>query len=63
MANKYKVEADGQFIGHFYGTSPEIAIRKAIAADADYHHGLVTKSGTTFVASRGSDIPYKVVMC
>lgn len=60
MASKYKVEANGQFLGHFYGTSPEIAIRKAIAADSSYHYGLVTKPGVTFVATRGSETPYEV---
>ena len=54
MARKYKVTADDQFLGHYYGTTPHIAIEKAIDANFAYRPEVLGMSDCQFVAQRGS---------
>ena len=53
MAKKYRVVADGQFLGHYYGTCPEVAVEKAVRATFDYHPEILGMPDCEFVAKRG----------
>lgn len=54
MARKYKVEADEQFLGHYYGTSPQAAVEKAIDANFAYRPEILGMPDCEFVAQRGT---------
>lgn len=53
LASKYKVIADDQFLGHYYATSPERAVEKAVDATFVYYPTILGMSDCEFVAQRG----------
>lgn len=66
MAKKYRIAANGQFLGHYYGTSPEKAVEKAVRDNFVYYQKIFGCPDCEFVAKRGlgdftvfnwSDIP------
>lgn len=52
-AGKYKVMVGEQFLGHFSGNTPEVAMNKAINRNKPFHNGKMV-AGATFTMSRGS---------
>lgn len=36
MAYKWRVSVDDQFLGHYYGKTPEEAVKKAVSANYNY---------------------------
>lgn len=53
MASKYKVELDGNFLGHYYATDPIGAIKKAIDDNESYIGGKIYAENATFSAQKG----------
>lgn len=58
-AGKYKVMVGKQFLGHFSGNTPEVAMNKAIASNKQFH-GDKMVTGATFTMSRGSSEPVSI---
>lgn len=52
MANKYKVEQNGQFLGHHSGHTPADAVVKAINKNSQYYN---INTNDWFDTYRGSD--------
>lgn len=53
MAKKYRVVADEQFLGHYYGTCAEKALEKAVRANFAYYPEILGMPDCEFVAQRG----------
>ena len=60
-AGKYKVVVDGQFLGHFSGNTPEVAMNKAIVRNKPFHSDKFV-GGATFTMSRGSSEPVSITL-
>lgn len=52
LATKHKVFADGQFLGHYYGSTLESVIDKAVSANLAYHPAILNPT-TEFVSRKG----------
>lgn len=57
MAKKYRVAADEQFLGHYYGKCPEEAIEKAIRANFNYRPELLGMPDCEFTTIRDLNVP------
>ena len=60
-AGKYKVMVGEQFLGHFSGNTPEVAMNKAISRNKPFHSDKMV-AGSTFTMSRGSSEPVSITL-